>query len=424
MIARMNKPILILTSGTRGDVTPYLALGRGLMAAGLPVAIASHAEFRSLVEGSGVTYRELAENPTDLLKQPGSMPLTLGKNPIQNVRASLRFLQQARPWYVRLLESAWQACQGAGAVVVNLPTWWGASIGEALGVPVIWAPLQPLTRTRAFPTALQPIAGSAGPAYNLASHRVLEQLLWQPWRKQVNAWRNKTLHLPPYGWGGPFGQEGINHHKVVYGISPHVLPAPSDWPASHTLAGYWFWDEPDWQPPPALETFLSAGEVPVYIGFGSMEQTRQTLETAFRAVEQCGVRAVIAARSLPGSASSQRSNVYLISHAPHGWLFERVRAVIHHGGAGTTAAGLRAGKPTAITPVGVDQYFWGERTWKLGVGPKPVPQHRLNPWIAAEMIHTLVNDQGMAAQAGELGEKIRQENGVEKAVEIIRRQVG
>jgi sterol 3beta-glucosyltransferase len=415
----MPKLITILASGTRGDVQPYLALGLGLRAAGYRVVVATHENFRALVRSRGLPFAPVQGNPNDLLVRDESA-LTLGGNWARSARATLKFLRDARPVFERMLNSAWEACRGAGALVVGLATTWGDHIAQALGAPCVWCLLQPLSRTRAFPSVFQPFTFSLGGAYNRLTHLALEQLMWQPWRTVINRWRRNTLGLPPLSFTGPFPEVYARHTPFVYGFSPHVAPRPADWPASHVVAGYWFLDRPpEWTPPAELLRFLDAGSPPVYIGFGSMG-FRQPYDVITRALEAAGLRAVIALAAAAAGDISLPPYVLPVTDVPHEWLFPRVAAVAHHGGAGTTAAGLRAGVPAVVAPIAVDQFFWGERIAALGVGPRPVPQRALTAEKLAEALSRATQDEGMRSRAAALGRQIAAEDGVARAVEVIR----
>ena len=423
----MAKTIVILASGTCGDVQPYLALGLALQSAGYRVSVATHAAFQPWVESLGLPFLLVEGNPSDLMAAPGGQSaLTFDGSWLRSVRGSLRFLHAARPLYSRMLESAWNACQGAEALVVGLAATWGAHIAEALGVPCMWGFLQPFSRTRCFPSALLPVQFSLGGACNALSYRLVEQAMWLPWRGAINRWRVTNLHLPPLSLASPYAHLYTTPAPVLYAFSPHVLTPPADWPPWHQVTGYWFLDEPSaWVPPPELLRFLDAGAPPVYIGFGSpgTRQPRQVLAAICRAVEIAGQRAVLsfppkflAGKNLPPA-------VFLATSVPHGWLFPRLSAVVHHGGAGTTAAGLRAGLPSVIAPLAVDQFFWGERLAALGVAPPPLPQRSLSAEKLAAVLHRATTDAAMRARARQLGEAIRREEGIGRAVELIRAQV-
>jgi UDP:flavonoid glycosyltransferase YjiC (YdhE family) len=200
-----------------------------------------------------------------------------------------------------------------------------------------------------------------------------------------------------------------------------VISKPSDWHNTH-VTGYWFLDAaPDWTPPSDLVDFLQAGSPPVYIGFGSMgnRNPEETADLVLQALAKTGQRAIM----LSGWSGMRKENLpdsaYLIDSIPHSWLFPRVAAVVHHGGAGTTAAGLRAGVPTVIIPFFGDQGFWGQQVADLGVGTEPIPRKQLTAQRLAQAIQTAVTDQMMRQRAAALGAKIREEDGIASAVAVI-----
>jgi UDP:flavonoid glycosyltransferase YjiC (YdhE family) len=211
---------------------------------------------------------------------------------------------------------------------------------------------------------------------------------------------------------------------TIYGFSPNVVPHPKDWGENDFITGYWFLDEQrNWQPPDSLQRFLDAGTAPLYVGFGSMPSSdpQKTLDLIIGALSKTGQRAIVAAGWSGAKGTTPSENIYLLDSAPHEWLFDRVAAVVHHGGSGTTGAGLRAGKATLIIPHLGDQPFWGRRVYELGVGAKPIPRHSLTVEKLAEGLQTLMTDTAIQAKAAELGAKIRAEHGVDNAVKHIER---
>jgi UDP:flavonoid glycosyltransferase YjiC (YdhE family) len=189
------------------------------------------------------------------------------------------------------------------------------------------------------------------------------------------------------------------------------------------VTGYWFLDAPiGWQPSPELVAFLDSGPTPVYVGFGSMafhDVARQTT-IVLQALQLTGQRAIVATGWGGLKSEEAPASILVVDAVPHDWLFPRVAAVVHHGGAGTTGAGLRAGKPTVVCPFVGDQTFWGRRVAALGVGPQPIPQWRLTAERLAEAIQCAVTDEGIRQRAAALGATIRAENGLEYAVTYIK----
>jgi UDP:flavonoid glycosyltransferase YjiC (YdhE family) len=410
----------MLASGTQGDVQPFLALALGLRRAGIESVIAAAPRYRSIVESREVGFAPLEGNPSDLMAASGSMAATLSSGALKGIASTARFLRAAQSEYRRMLESAASACKGARTILAGLSSTWGISIAEALGIPCVLCMLQPFGRTRAFPSALLPVRTSLGDRYNMLSYHVMEQAMWLPWRRVTNAWRRRTLGLPSLPGAGPWRMMYASGLPCLYGFSPAVLPAPADWPPGHVVTGYWFLEEePGWRPRPALEQFLSAGSPPLYVGFGSMGMShgRNMLQIAEAALELSGLRAVISSGSHPSGPVPEGSRrMIFVEEVPHRWLFPRVAAVMHHGGAGTTAEGLRAGIPSLIFPGASDQYFWAARIARLGAGPRPVARGDLTPTGLAKLFTRATTDREMRERARLIGEKIRAENGVARAV--------
>ncbi|MFZ5881200.1 MAG: glycosyltransferase [Chloroflexota bacterium] len=413
-------PILFLTSGTRGDVQPIIPLAQKLQADGHAVRIAAPPAFRELVEARGIPFAPVDGNPSDLMiANSGEIALTFDGNPIRSARASLNYLREAQAVYAHMLTNAWEVCQDASALVIGLPTLWGTSIAEKLNIPCVGAFLQPLTPTREFPCPVLPSARSWGGAYNRLSYSIAGLATFLPWRKVINDWRGRALGLKPLPISGPlphpFGRIDLN----LYGFSAQVLPCPRDWDAASLITGYWPLVTND-PLEAALEAFLQAGPPPVYFGFGSpgAYQPNQIFEMVALAAQHTDMRAVIA---LPKGAQVTRppAHIHLLREAvPHDSLFPRLAGAVHHGGAGTTGAALLAGIPSLVTPVAVDQFFWGARVSALGVGPGPIPQRALGVENLAQGLGRMKGER-MKEAARQLGERLRREDGVGQAARAL-----
>lgn len=416
----MTKSITLLASGTRGDVQPYLALGIGLRDAGFDVRIATHENFATLVATTGLTFARLDDNPSDLFARPGGEDALRfdWRHPIRNLRASLEYWRAARPVLARLLASGWRAAQGSDALVIGLPTLWGEHIAEALQIPHLRALLQPITPTRDFPSPLLPFNFSLGAMYNRLTYRIVEQAMWLAWRGAINHWRRATLRLE----SAPIFHRA-SHAPTLYGFSAHVIPQPRDW-LSEQITGYWFFPTPRWTPDPALEKFLNTAAPPVYIGFGSIgvREPLKTLTIIQQTLARTGWRAIISTTHNFANARLPE-NIFPVTDVPHDWLFPKMAAVVHHGGAGTTGAGLRAGVPTIIMPLAVDQFFWGRRIAELGVGTQPIPQNKLSADSLSAALAQATSDETIRTRAKLLAQKISTEDGVARAVALIRAHV-
>jgi sterol 3beta-glucosyltransferase len=275
--------------------------------------------------------------------------------------------------------------------------------------------------TRAFPNPVLPFADLGG-YLNEVSYGAFLRLLTVPFHRTINRWRKESLGLPARRlMASELEIEGQPVRSLVC-CSPRVVPPPADWNGSTTVTGYWFLERrDDWRPPDSLTNFLASGSPPVYVGFGSLAgwTPEGVVAAAIAALQKTGQRGVLATgggRIPPGLPA----DVYAIESAPHDWLFPRTAAVVHHGGAGTTAEGLRAGKPAVICPTTLnDQAFWGRRVAALGAGPEPIPQRILTVERLAGAIRAAVGGTEMRERAAELGREIRVEKGVERAVGII-----
>ena len=404
--------VAILTLGTRGDVQPFVALGTGLREAGNEVTLVTGKGFDELVTGRGLRYVALDLDLLDLVQSPE------GKAAMRSARGALRLLRQLMPAWRQMLVDEWEAARDADAVVYHPKAFGGSHIAEALDGPGFLAlPVPALSPTRAFPTPVLPLPNMGGPL-NRMSYGLFFRLSTAPYRRMVNRWRKRTLGLPPLSLLASELERDGEPAMKLYCCSPRVVPVPSDWDGSNVLTGYWFLDHSNrWQPPEELAAFLENGEPPVYVGFGSAAPDPEGSRAAALAVlKGLRLRGVLAT----GRSGMAGPEVIEIDEAPHDWLFPRMSSVVHHGGAGTTAEGLRAGRPTAILPSNLgDQLFWGRRVHALGVGPEPVPQKKLTTERLAAAIRAVTEDGSMRRLAEELGEAIRAENGVVRAVEII-----
>lgn len=409
--------ILILTMGSRGDVQPYIALGAGLRSAGHRVTLATLEAFAQMVQGYGLDFAPIRGEFLELLQTPEGKAALVGKgNP-------LALLRQVMPMMRQILDDALAASADAELVIYHPKALGGYSIAEKLGIPGVLAlPLPLYSPTAAFPSPILPVA-SLGPTLNRLSHRAMVGLTSASVRGLVNRWRREVLSLPPVR-----DELTLRGQPVLrlYGYSPAVVPTPADWDRFSVATGYWFLEQPQgWEPPESLRAFLRAGPPPVYVGFGSMptQDSARTTNIILAALERSGQRGVLATGWGGLSATALPASVYLLQEAPHDWLFPQMAAVVHHGGAGTTAAGLRAGVPTVICPFFGDQPFWGRRVAALGAGPPPIPQNRLTIDALSSAIQAAVSNPTMRERAGGLAASIRAEDGVAQALRQIEASV-
>lgn len=403
----------IETLGTRGDVQPYIALAMGLMARGHEVQLAAPVQFADMAAEHGIPFAGLPGEFLALLDTPeGKAAVAGGKG----FSAGFKLLKHWRPLMMRLLEEEWRAVRSFQPdVLVYHPKSFGSpDMAAALGVPhVLASPIPGFTPTGAFPSPMLPFA-SLGP-FNKMSHalaihgaRLLFAKDLKAWRATILGLRGKTVRKPAAG--------------TLYAYSPAVLPKPGDWDPEVLVTGYWFLDSPDWQPDEALESFLKAGPPPVYFGFGSVPGIDRAAMAGMilEALEMTGKRGLLAGGGGAIGKVDASARAFFLASAPHDRLLPRTSAAVHHGGAGTTAASLRAGLPTQIVPFFGDQPFWGRRVAALGAGPAPLDWRTLSAGGLAKALAAL-DAAAMRARAAELGTAIAKDRGVEVATRFLER---
>jgi sterol 3beta-glucosyltransferase len=417
--------ITTLALGSQGDVLPYTILGKGLQAAGHQVRFVTFENFEPLVAAQGLDFYPVRGDVQNILGGPGGQALAAsGRNAFRMAWSVLRLFGVMAENFARDLSSPelWDT----GLIINQLPGGlYGCDLAEKLDVPMMAAAVMPLTPTKhqpmlAFPSRLAPL-----PGYNAITHWLAYQLVWQGYRPAVSRWRQRTLGLskaPLWGYTRWMEERQV---PVLNGFSAHVVPRPPDWGEHIHITGYWYPEEQDWGPPEGLCEFIEAGPPPVFIGFGSMSMRdpQRTTAMVLDALKRSGQRGILHMGWGGMGQQELPDYVWKVDYVPYGWLFPQMAAVVHHGGSGTTAFGLRAGVPSIIVPFLFDQFYWGKRVSVLGVGPEPIPHKRLSVQRLAEALTIAVNDIQMRQRAVELGEKIRTEGGVSAAVEAIHQLV-
>ncbi|MGE0040889.1 MAG: glycosyltransferase [Vicinamibacterales bacterium] len=407
----------ILAVGSRGDVQPLIALGAGLRQAGVRVRLATHRDFTPAVEAAGLEFAPIEGNASLFASGPAGRAF---RERVADAARFKRFVDDYLGLFItRLLRDAWAA--SADADVVLAWTACATSLAERLRVPVFNASLTPPLHspTGAFPNPFHGYATPLSPFENRRSWRKALPTL-QIGAAEVDRWRAATLGLGPLPWRR--NVRALRRMPHLLGYSGTVLPRPADWPAWMHVTGYWFLDAPGaYQPPPALERFLADGPAPVAIGFSSQVSGNAAAltRTVVEAVERAGCRAVVVTGfgGLKGVDFPDR--VLPVTTVPYDWLFTRVGAMVHQGGAGSTALAVRFGLPNMAVPFGFDQALWGHRLHALGVGPAPVPAAELTADRLAAALDALLGDGAMRARAAALGQAVAAEDGIGTAVRLV-----
>jgi sterol 3beta-glucosyltransferase len=415
--------ITMVATGSRGDVQPHIALGERLQAHGHTVRLATHASFAALVRDRGLEISPIAGDPRAALESCAGLEV------VEEDRSLIRYVNKfsnlIAPYISQAVADCLHACEDADVIIVSqLGIVFAYHVAEKLKLPLVRAFSYPVSPTRAYPVGFIPTGLHLGSRFNLWSHYLSRQLLWLMVRRSMNRVRDEVLNLGPLPLRDPFARMDREHRLLLYSYSPSIFPRMADWGDWIHVTGHWFLDRaPSWQPPRDLVDFLESGPPPVYVGFGSMisRSAEETTELVLKALARARQRGVL----LTGWGGLQRhpacDDVYVVDDTPHDWLFPRMAAVVHHGGAGTTHAGLRAGTPGVVIPFMPDQQFWGRRLHEIGSGARPIPRRELSAMSLAEAIQTVTQDKMMQSRARALGERIRDEDGLAHAVAAFHR---
>ncbi|KAL1900168.1 hypothetical protein Sste5346_002478 [Sporothrix stenoceras] len=416
--------IVIMVIGSRGDIQPFLKIGKVLKEKyGHRVRVATHPTFRNFIEkDAGLEFFSAGGDPAELMafmvKNPGMIPS------LATVRSG--DIGRRRDAMAEMFEGFWRACVDAtddpndlrniklvgdkepfiaDAIIANPPSYAPLHIAEALGVPLHMMFTFPYTPTQAFPHPLANVKKSTvDPGYtNFISYPLIDMMVWQGLGDLINNFRVKTLDLEPISMIWAPGAVYRMHVPFTYMWSPGLIPKPNDWGPEIDIGGFVFLElASSYKPPESLVEFLNASEEPpIYIGFGSIvvDDADKFTEMIFEAVRKAGVRALVSKGwgGFGGKGDNVPDNIYMLENTPHDWLFPKIKAVVIHGGAGTTAIALKCGLPIMVVPFFGDQFFWGTMIENSKVGPKPVPYKRLTTERLADGIKYLLTQEARDA---------------------------
>ncbi|KAF9694720.1 hypothetical protein EKO04_007312 [Ascochyta lentis] len=443
---RLN--IAIQICGSRGDVQPFIPIAKLLQAPphSHRVRICTHPAFKDFVESNGIEFFSIGGDPEALMaymvKNPGLLPN------MQSIKAG--DVGKRRKEMAEMVDGTWRSCIEAGngmgerisalnvdapedlfiadAIIANPPSMGHIHCAEKLGIPLHIVFTMPWSPTRAFhhPLAAMEYGEVETSIANYFSFGIMELLTWQGLGDIINKFRTQTLKLDAISplWG----HQLIPRLRVPYSYlwSQALIPRPPDWGAHISITGFSFLKAgSNYTPPEDLADFLAKGPPPVYIGFGSIvvDDPVGLTKLIFEAVKLAGVRAIVSKGWGGVGAGEVPDGVYLIGNCPHDWLFQRVSCVVHHGGAGTTAAGIALGKPTVVVPFFGDQPFWGQMIAKAGAGPMPVPFKKMTAQSLAESITFALKDEVKVA-VQKMAASIAEEDGSGGTVQDFEQKLG
>jgi sterol 3beta-glucosyltransferase len=400
--------ITLLCVGSRGDVQPLLGFGLGLAAAGHEARVAAFPDFERQVRSVGLEFAPLAEGRVSRGGKTAA-DRRVAERGSRQLPAVVALVKDARSVAGQRLADALAACEGADVVVTNeLALLLGWQACEHLGAKLVRARLCPPPRMAHRPAA-----------------RGVRQAAWLAMRGMLASARRQS-GLPPLPLREPLGQLDAQQTLELYAFSPAVVPKLSrSGPWTH-VTGYWFLDgDIDPEPPASLEQFLAAGPPPVCVGFGSMIDADPAgmTELAVQALRDAGQRGVLLRGAFGFGEAKLPESVFAVDRISHEWLFERCSAVVHHGGAGTAAAVLKAGLPSVVVPHMIDQKAWGRALYELGAAPAPIPRRKLSAPRLRNAIVQAVTSSPLREHAAALGRQIRAEDGIACAVDVFERHM-
>lgn len=401
--------IALSALGTRGDVQPMLALGLALRDRGHHVRMCAPPDFEDVVIDVGLPFFAVGQDVHQMITETC-------RDVVRNPLAPLRVMDEM----IRLqFDDMRKACEGAEILVGGGVQAAGASIAESLGIPYLYAGYCPVVlRSRQHPSPLVPKQSLPGWA-NLLSWWATERFFNVVMKRSLNRERAR-LDLAPVR----NVYENVFHSGTLLLATDAILaPPPNDAREGVVPTGYWFYEDPAELEPldPDLAAFIADGPAPVYVGFGSMpaEEPAQLTRQVVDAILASGQRALLH-RGWAGLGDGQLPDqIRVIGSVSHAKLFPRMSAVVHHGGAGTTANALRAGVPQVVVPHILDQFYWAERVRQLGVGPAAPKMRSFDPDALARAIRTAASSAGLQDRAREVAVQIDRTGGIPRAIEAI-----
>ncbi|MFI7099785.1 glycosyltransferase [Streptomyces sp. NPDC050161] len=430
--------ILITAAGSYGDIAPYTGVGAALTAAGHEVALATHDSFAPLVRAAGLEFRRLPADPRTGRTEPGPQATEPGPHgqaapPPGVASGSKRALLRTAAAFLQELGGgiAEAVTPGTDLLLLSATTApLGRHLCEAHGIPALELPLQPTAPTGDFAPVMTG-ARSLGRLGNRAAGRLSLRVVDRLYTDASRDLRAR-IGLPPATPGAVRRRADASGRPVLHGFSEALVARPADWrPGLDVVGNWWPWHDPDAQLPTHVEDFLAAGPPPVFIGFGSMAagEGERLGALAVRALRRAKVRGILqsgwAGLSAEAvTAPADRSDILTVGEVPHALLFPRTAAVVHHAGAGTAAAGLRAGVPAVPVPVTADQPFWAARLASVGAATAPVPFADLSGEGAAdrlaEALTEATTNPALRTRAAAAARRMATEHGTQAVVHAVR----
>lgn len=419
--------IAITTVGTRGDLQPYVALALGLKNAGHDVLIVSAKNEETFVRNYRLDFYSLDVDIQQIMDAGDVQEMAKGSNPFKFILSHLKGSKSLKALMVKTQSEIWDACTDADLIIFHPGMPLGFFLAKEKNKIAILATPFPVVSTKEYPSILFYALPKLGRYYNLLTHFIFNKVFWALSKSAIKTFWDTTIKSNINFSTSPLKQQIKTGGLVLNGYSELLFAHSTQWANNIYTTGSWIIDtEPNFVPPIELDNFITNGEAPIYIGFGSMKDLNSFNKTLAIIMEALAITKQRAVVGLGWTTNNYKEklpdNIILVESVAHTWLFPKMKIVIHHGGAGTTATGLRAGKPTIIIPHNADQPAWGQRVYELGVGPKPFKKTNLS---VAKLAHAITYSlkPNVIENAKKLGQQLLNENAVQKAVHIIESQL-
>ena len=408
--------ITILCSGSRGDFQPYIALAQELKKLGKEVRITGSKSFEGFIRSYGIDVYPIEADITTLNIDPKLLEAAgSSDNPLK----MLLTFRKMKEYGIHMVSDFYSACEGSELIIYHPGCTIGYFAAQNFGIPSVLASPFPLHKTKKVLSVVMYGKTPSNTLTKALSYTLLQGMLWMVSKDSVKGFWKKRFGKLPMNFGCPFERHTDPKHPALVSCSNFVFKRPSDWNQNIHQRGYWFVaEDTEYTPSSELKQFLDSGEKPVYVGFGSMAalgNNEGLAELVVDALKRSGKRGIICGLGTPNNLPT---NVFAIDSIPHTWLFKKVSAVCHHGGAGTTAAGFRAGVPSIIVPFSNDQFAWAHRAYDLGVAAKPIPKKALTSSKLANAIQFALCDH-IVENAQNLSRFLSNENGAQECANIV-----
>jgi UDP:flavonoid glycosyltransferase YjiC (YdhE family) len=418
----MPKRVVVITCwGSHGDLFPYIGLALALKRRGHRPVIATNPGYRDTIERERIEFAAAGPVIDPNAVEAGKLYERV-MDPKKGSEVIVRelLMTKIRETYEELRHAA----AGADLLVTHPITFAGPVVAEQARIPWLSTVLAPLSFFSAHDPAVLPTAPNlndvplVGPWLAHAILKLARPTL-RTWVEPLDALR---AELGLSRAGHPMMEGQFSPHGTLALFSRTLAEPQADWPPDTTVTGTVFWNEAS-PLEPELEQFLAAGAPPVVftLGTSAVGAAGRFYHESAAAAAMLGVRAVLLtggfAQNLPKNVPP---NVLLVDRAPHQHLFPRASVIVHQVGAGTTAQGLRSGRPMLLVPHGHDQFDNARRVRKLGLARVVLPKEYRAPRVAHDL-SALLNDASFRERAAATAAIVRAEGGAEAAADVIER---